>query len=293
MSGMDSGSGQSDIIKVGSRHLVQTGTQRLPAAIARSPVPPYMWRLLVDLQISCPPVSEFAIADHLGVAIKTFPATCSRFRALSFDAVFSEEDRTIFVRRELPYTRKRFSIFHEYAHQIIPWHQGMSVDCVDNAVTSGLYGEWENEADLGACELAMPAPWFVDDMGYWSDATWSSISAMASHYRMSLESVANRYVSFHSDPCAFMVCDPLWLEPEPNANVVFMVKYVVASTEFPFYIPKETIIEDSEAVFESVISREPVSMNAGEFGVDATGYLDVEVRLMRQPRPRLYVLATV
>jgi len=154
--------------------------------LRRSPVVRHIWRVLRDVDIRKPLVSEFVVGEYLQATIETYPLDEAiskgvlRGHDVSLpDSILSEADRIVRVDPRLPYARKRFTIFHDYTHLILPWHQGNDFGSLEKDFLSNRYIQLEREADMGACELAMPIHWFVGDIVKWKEVSWQAISCLA------------------------------------------------------------------------------------------------------------------
>ena len=70
---------------------------------------------------------------------------------------------SIIVNSQIPRTRRRFTLAHEFGHVLIPWHSGTIFSFTDGERhTEGAdqaYWEMEAEANRFAAELLMPQHW--------------------------------------------------------------------------------------------------------------------------------------
>lgn len=198
----------------------------------------------------------------------------------------------------LPYSRKRFSIFHEYAHLIIPWHGSIDFRCLEEACSTGLYRQREREADVGACELSMPIYWFVRDISKRKEVSWQAISCLANGYQMSLETVAIRYVKFHPDPCALLVCDLDDSEAaQSRGKKAFKIRYAIYSFTFPLRVFQNFVIvhpyplvTSSRLSFGLMPPVRTMSIPGSELGFNTGKKLVVEGRLIENLKVSMYIL---
>lgn len=277
--------------------------------LKNSSVPKYMWRVLRDANITEPPVSEFDTGDYLQATIETYPlaqleagASARQTDVCLPDSMLNKAERIVYVDPRIPYSRNRFSIFHDYAHLILPWHGSIDFRHLEEACSTDLYGQREREADVGACELSMPIHWFVRDINKWKEVSWQAVSYLANGYRMSLETVAIRYVKFHPDPCALLVCD---LDDSRDAHLrakkVFKIRYAIVSFTFPLHVCQDFVIVEPYAMLSLSHSScrllstlmpgvRYVSMPGSQLGLGSSKEFMVEARLIREPRVSMYIL---
>lgn len=280
-------------------HRVARALPDHPAVRAlQSPIFRYMWRVLRDLKITEPPVSEFAVAEHLGASIRTFPESMLEMVESELglgkavpDSWLDTERRIITVKPTLWYARKRFSIFHECAHLILPGHEGQDYECFLDQVFTKDYSDREREADFGACELAMPTYWFLREIARWINISWQSISRLADRHRISLECMAIRYVSYHPEPCALVVCDEVCEPGDDSAEErVFAVCYAITSYDCELRVQDDAIVYRSKPLIESHFRGQTVRMSGLELGMDTPADVTVEARFLHQPKDRLFML---
>jgi hypothetical protein len=140
------------------------------------------------------PLNVDALASLLGIGISDDAAVHSKDAEL----VPTGEGRVaIRVNPDRPETRKRFSVCHEVSHTFFPNYQ-VKMWCR----TDARYRRRDNPDDLvemlcdvGAAELIMPAPWFIQDAA--SVATGVGLVELASKYTVSQEATLRRFAEIH------------------------------------------------------------------------------------------------
>lgn len=70
---------------------------------------------------------------------------------------------SVWVSKNLPPVRRRFTLAHEIGHIVIPWHTGTIIDEIDapRSKEKSQYLEMEAEANKFAAELLMPSRWMA------------------------------------------------------------------------------------------------------------------------------------
>ena len=109
-----------------------------------------------------PPIDVEQVCRGLAeLKFKTFPIEID---GICLDLKMSNKTPKVWVSRNTPTVRKRFTIAHEIGHIIIPWHAGNIVDDIDAPRLQHIekrYRELEAEANRFAAELLMPSVWVV------------------------------------------------------------------------------------------------------------------------------------
>lgn len=116
---------------------------------------------LIERLKSSPPIDVETICSGLGVlTFKSFPIEID---GLCLDLKVSGKRPKVWVSKNTPPVRRRFTIAHEIGHIIIPWHTGTIVDDIDipHSGERGRYREMEAEANRFAAELLMPSAWTI------------------------------------------------------------------------------------------------------------------------------------
>lgn len=110
--------------------------------------------------------------------------------------------------------RKRFSIGHELAHFLSPWHRPLRPEgflCTSEdmrmnwAAKKNQAAEMEVEANRFSAQLLMPHTRFRADIRRRAGCELDHILALAPVYVTSKEATARRYVELHDEPCAVIV----------------------------------------------------------------------------------------
>lgn len=116
---------------------------------------------LVDRLRLTPPIDvETLCRNFADVADKYFPVEID---GLCLDLKVSGKRPKVWVSKNIPPVRRRFTIAHEIGHIIIPWHRGTIIDDIDapRSHERSKYRETEAEANRFAAELLMPSAWAV------------------------------------------------------------------------------------------------------------------------------------
>ncbi|MFZ3208762.1 MAG: ImmA/IrrE family metallo-endopeptidase [Geobacteraceae bacterium] len=120
----------------------------------------------------------------------------------------------ILVNKNSPLQRCRFTIGHELAHFLCPWHKPLSSDgflCSSedmrlvDARKSERAAYMEVEANRFSALLLMPLPQFRKDVRQCKDVDIKHILDLARLYETSKEATARRYVDVQDEPCAAIV----------------------------------------------------------------------------------------
>lgn len=204
------------------------------------------------------PVDEREIADALGYRIREIDhqdisGLPDMDETLDLSpAHLIKENRLILVKKDMPWTRKRLSIFHELGHAVIPWHSQVSYSCSEKDIDRKCIKEIEKQAfDCGA-EFMMPSNIFIpycNSLPLGIDA----IKELANYFEASLESTAIRYVKLNRHICAIMIME----EKKYQKN---NINYSRNKTEYQptlypentFNIPHKEEIEESELMLLKV-----------------------------------------
>lgn len=108
-----------------------------------------------------PPIDVEALCKSMAsVSFKSFPI---QIDGICLDLKVSGKMPKVWVSRDIPPVRQRFTLAHEIGHIIIPWHRGTIVDDIESPRSRerGKYREMESEANRFAAELLMPSAWAV------------------------------------------------------------------------------------------------------------------------------------
>jgi hypothetical protein len=143
------------------------------------------------------PINIEALASLLGISLSNDAPTHSHDAEL----VPLEDGRvTMRVNSDRPETRKRFSIGHEISHTFFP-HYKSKVWCRTDARfrhRSNPDDFLEMLCDIGASELVMPLPWFVQDAEI--VRTGEALVELAKKYTASPEATLRRFAETNDRP---------------------------------------------------------------------------------------------
>jgi hypothetical protein len=145
-----------------------------------------------DLSI---PLDLDALASFLGIARSEDRPAHSKDAEL----VPTGNGRVVIrVNSDRPETRIRFSVGHEITHTFFPNYQ-IKTWCRTDARFRNRNNPddlLEMLCDIGAAELILPAPWFIDDAS--AVVTCSELAALAQKYIASREATLRRFAETHS-----------------------------------------------------------------------------------------------
>lgn len=117
-------------------------------------------RLVERLNIA-PPIDVETICRNLAdLSVKKFPV---QIDGVCLDLKMPGRRPKVWISRDIPPVRRRFTLAHEIGHIVIPWHLGTIVDDIDvpRSGEATKYREMEAEANRFAAELLMPSTWVV------------------------------------------------------------------------------------------------------------------------------------
>lgn len=110
--------------------------------------------------------------------------------------------------------RRRFSIGHELAHFLSPWHRPLRPEgflCtaedmrISWAATMDLAAAMEVEANRFSAKILMPRQRFRSDMRRRQGCELAHVLDLARQYNTSKEATTRRYVDLQDEPCAAIV----------------------------------------------------------------------------------------
>lgn len=115
-------------------------------------------RLIERLGLTPPIDVETLCRGFATLTFKDFPTDID---GLCLDLKVRGKTPKVWVSKNMPTVRKRFTLAHEIGHIVIPWHAGTIVDDIDapRSEERGKYREMEAEANRFAAELLMPSSW--------------------------------------------------------------------------------------------------------------------------------------
>lgn len=198
-----------------------------------------------------------------------------------------KKHQMIFVKKDILWTRKRFSIFHELGHAVIPWHSQVTYSCSEKDLGPKCNKIIEKQAfDCGA-EFMMPSNIFIP---YCNSLPLGieAIKELANYFEASLESTAIRYIKLNRHICAIVVLEekkyqknaitysrnvpeyqPMLYpeitfsnshkeETEESELMLLKVKYFVKSFRFPKYIRSDIELGWGNPITKAWIEEEHV-----------------------------------
>jgi hypothetical protein len=129
-----------------------------PTVDLRHPEERMAARLVERLRLA-PPIDVEELCRSLAdLAFKQFPLEID---GVCLDLKMPGKRPKVWVSKNIPPVRRRFTLAHEIGHIIIPWHRGTIVDDIEapRSKERGRYREMEAEANRFAAELLMPSAW--------------------------------------------------------------------------------------------------------------------------------------
>lgn len=169
-----------------------TEIHKLQAGVFPIPVPIDKWALALDI-----------------TAIKALETQGFEGGLMMFP---DRSSGTILVNEAAGDRRRRFTISHELAHFLLPWHtprsgQGFLCSAKDMAVFRAKAGgdryiEMEAQANRFSAGILMPAASFRADLRARRNFEASHIVELSDRYDVSREATARRCVDLHDDPIA-------------------------------------------------------------------------------------------
>jgi hypothetical protein len=169
-----------------------TEIHKLQAGVFPIPVPIDQWALALDI-----------------TAIKALETESFEGGLIMFP---DRSSGTILVNESAGYGRRRFTIGHELAHFLLPWHtprsgKGFLCSAKDMAVFRAKPGgdryiEMEAQANRFSAGVLMPAAPVRADLRAHRNFEVFHIAELADRYDVSKEAMARRCVDLHDDPIA-------------------------------------------------------------------------------------------
>lgn len=191
------------------------------------------------------PVEEIALALDI-VEIREFETDDFEGALLT---TAEKPNGIILVRANSMPQRRRFSVGHELAHFLSPWHRPLSESgfmCSGDDMRRNWAGkqdraaEMEVEANRFSARLLMPRVRFVADMRRRQGCELDHVLDLARRYDVSKEATTRRYVEMQDEPCAAIVSH--------NGKVLRYYK----NEDFPFLevrpghpVPRDSIAADN------------------------------------------------
>jgi Zn-dependent peptidase ImmA (M78 family) len=152
----------------------------------------------------------------------------------------------IWVGGDMPSTRQRFTIAHEFGHFLLPHHKEMKYQCTSKdliqsgeVVTPEAEREWE--ANKFAAELMLPKKQFLCRLGKVASPCLSHVQRLANSFDMSIEATCRRYLNLSGFSCCLIFSKD------------GVIKYSVKSPDFPYWLslkPKQKVPKNSTAAIQ-------------------------------------------
>lgn len=185
------------------------------------------------------PTDELRVLDYLGLRQLSFdfgdePAfakTDPRIRA-HLRAALSVNDRVVATHSELGQKQRRWSVFHEIAHFVLPEHiEKIFLLDTDQTLSPWTKVRLEREANGLAAELMFQGNRFTErslDL----PLSCRTVIELAPQFDASYESAMRRYVERHILPCAVIVYDKVPGTFGEDEDAKYRIQYTVTSTPF-------------------------------------------------------------
>jgi Zn-dependent peptidase ImmA (M78 family) len=217
------------------------------------------------------PIEEIAKASGI-LEIKEL--TSDGFEGMLLSNIEKSEG-IVFVNKNRPWQRQRFTIGHELGHFLLPSHRQLNGDALRFQCTpkdmqtyssgySDLRLEWEVQANEFSAEMLMPRSRFREQLKRKNEPNLQHLNTLATNFNTSVEATARRYLALNDHPIAMVFSHHKH------------IRYTWKSPEFHYYldvkkgspIPKgspslEGHADDSLTDFDSIDSYLWVSSERG------------------------------
>lgn len=224
-------------------------------------------------------INEHDVADFLGYDISIISwREVKEFETLTgisvgefLDTTCSILDRNenkIFLSPSVSKRRQRFSLFHEFGHDIIPYHAVNTVSiCGKKNIDAIRYKKIEKEAFLAGAEIMFPLEYFVDD-SMSMELKLNSIRLLSDRYNGSFEATAIRYAMTNQNVIAIVAVNTNDLLTLNNPQL--KAQYCARSPYFSKFIRSGTELHEEYAslIYECWDSQRS---NVGEIPAYAFG----------------------
>lgn len=154
-------------------------------------------------------------------------------QTLDLRAALSFNDRLVATQSGLSDKRKRFGIFHEIGHFILPEHRSKLFLDDDSTLSWWTKARIEREANEIAAELLFQGNRFTEE-ALSLPSSVRTVTELAPKYGASYESAMRRYTERHVLPCAVVILDKV----QRNADEFefddseYKVHYTITSSSF-------------------------------------------------------------
>lgn len=153
--------------------------------------------------------------------------------SLELRAALSWNDRIVATQSGLSEKRKRFGIFHEIGHFILPEHRDKLY--LDNEATLSWWtkARMEREANEIAAEILFQGNRFTEE-ALGAPTSVRTVTDLAPRYGASYESALRRYTERHALPCAVIVFNKIQKETDEQEfeDTEYKIHYTITSPSF-------------------------------------------------------------
>lgn len=128
--------------------------------------------------------------------------------------------------------RKRFSVFHEIAHCVLPEHHSKLFIDTDKTLSMWTRIRFEREANKFAADLLFQGKVFTEQ-ALNLDTTLNTVLGLAPKYGASYEAALRRYAEGHVLPCAVIVYDKVTRNEDSYVeDDEYRIQYMISSAPF-------------------------------------------------------------
>lgn len=141
-------------------------------------------------------------------------------------------ERVVATQTGMPEQRKRFSVFHEIAHCVLPEHHAKLFVDTDKTLSWWAKVRLEREANQFAADLLFQGKLFAEE-AIASPISVNTALALAPKYGASYEASLRRYAETHVLPCAVIVFDKVARNEESYVEEDdYKLQYTITSAPF-------------------------------------------------------------
>jgi Zn-dependent peptidase ImmA (M78 family) len=154
-------------------------------------------------------------------------------KSLDLRAALSLNDRLVATQSGLGEKRKRFGIFHEIGHFILPEHRDKLFLDDDATLSWSTKARIEREANEIAAEILFQGNRFTEE-ALSAPTSVRTVTDLAPKYGASYESAMRRYTERHVLPCAVVVLDKIRRDSEEAEfdDSEYKIHYTITSPSF-------------------------------------------------------------
>lgn len=225
-----------------------------------------------------PPIDLDVVASYRGIAEIRYE------ELLSSGSLTPEGARFVMrLNSNEPWSRQRFTGFHEVGHTLLPGYADRTVYRCDTRraqQTRPRAHSIESLADVAASEFLLPSDFFVKDLKA-AEFGIGAVEALANRYEASIHATANRFVQLWPEPAMLVVLDQC-NKPRDVAGAEQRLRVQATWTKptdrWP-YLPKWKSASNAGALaraFAGEIINEAASLD--EFGLVDPAPLEVSAR---------------